>query len=153
MRNFTTRLKRILVTGHTQAVFFAGLVAITALAVAWHTPGGSWLRSGSELAHANPPATTVNASDITLHAELSQTKLVQGQNGALYVNLGIQTPAAPEAARAAERAPIDMVVVLDRSPSMMADNKWPLRQSGGLGAAATPWPGGSPRPHRLRPRR
>ena len=134
MRNFNTQLKRILVTGRAQAVFFAGLIAITALAVAWHTPGGAWLRgawlrSGPELAHANPPATTVNASDITIHAELSQTKLVQGQNGALYVNLGIQTPVAPEAARAAERAPIDMVVVLDRSPSMMADNKWPYAKA------------------------
>ena len=128
MRNVNTQLKRILAAGRAQVVVFAGLAAITALAIAWLTPWGAWLRSGPELAHANPPK-TVSASDITLHAELSQTKLIQGQNGALYVNLGIQTPAALDAAHIAERAPLDMVVVLDRSPSMLAANKWPYAKA------------------------
>lgn len=128
MRDFTTQLNRILATGRTQAVLFAGLVAITVVWVAWYTPWGAWLRSGPKLVHAKPPK-AVTTSDITIHAELSQTKLVQGQNGTVYVNLGIQAPARLDAMRTAERLPIDMVVVLDRSPSMLAANKWPYAKA------------------------
>jgi Ca-activated chloride channel family protein len=54
---------------------------------------------------------------------LSQTKLVQGGSGLVYLDLTIDTPAAalPVAARRAS----DIVVVLDRSGSMAADNKLP----------------------------
>jgi Ca-activated chloride channel family protein len=132
MRDFNTQLKRMLATGRIQAVMFAGLVAMTVLWVIWHTPWGTWLRSGPNLAHAKPPK-AVSTSDITIHAELSQTKLVQGQNGAVYVNLGIQAPAPVDAMRTGtqpvERLPIDMVVVLDRSPSMLAANKWPYAKT------------------------
>jgi Ca-activated chloride channel family protein len=132
MRDVHTQLKRIFTTGRTQAVIFAGLVAITALLVTLHTPWGAWLRGGPKSAHADP-SKVVSTSDIAIHAELSQTKLIQGQNGTVYVNLGIQTPVAVNAMRAEvqflHRPPIDIVVVLDRSPSMLAANKWPYAKA------------------------
>jgi Ca-activated chloride channel family protein len=132
MRDVHTQLKRIFTTGRTQAVIFAGLVAITALLVTLHTPWGAWLRGGPNSAHADP-SKVVSTSDIAIHAELSQTKLIQGQNGTVYVNLGIQTPVAVNAMRAEaqflHRPPIDIVVVLDRSPSMLAANKWPYAKA------------------------
>ncbi|ETX00504.1 MAG: hypothetical protein ETSY2_38940 [Candidatus Entotheonella gemina] len=132
MSHFDTHLKRILASGRSQAVIFAGLVAITVLLVAWHTPWGTWLHSGPKIAHAKPPK-AISTSDVTLHAELSQTKLVQGQNGTVYVNLGIQAPVPNNVIQAGaqpiNRPPMDMVVVLDRSPSMLAANKWPYAKT------------------------
>jgi Ca-activated chloride channel family protein len=132
MRDVHTQLKRIFATGRIQAVIFAGLVALTALLVTLYTPWGMWLRGGPKPAHAGPPK-AVSPADIAIHAELSQTKLIQGQNGTVYVNLGIQTPrlvnATQSEAPLLHRPPIDMVVVLDRSPSMLAANKWPYAKA------------------------
>src|SRR5687767_4259636 len=90
MRDVHTQLKRIFATGRTQAVIFAGLVATTVLLVTLYTSWGAWLQGGPKPAHAGSPK-AVSPSDIAIHAELSQTKLIQGQNGTVYVNLGIQT--------------------------------------------------------------
>ncbi len=132
MSHFYNQLKRILATRRAQAVIFAGLVAVTLLFVVLHTPWGVWLRSGPKPAYAKPPK-AVSTSDITVHAELSQTKLIQGQNGTVYVNLGIQAPVPLQVMRIGElsgsRPPTDIVVVLDRSPSMLADNKWPYAKT------------------------
>lgn len=134
MSRFNFHWKHIftLTSARTQAVLFAGLVAITVLLVAWHTPWNAWLRSGPKLAYAKPPK-AISTSDVTLYAELSQTKLVQGQDGTVYVNLGIQAPLPLNVMQAGSepvnRLPIDMVVVLDRSPSMMAANKWPYAKT------------------------
>ena len=91
MRDVHTQLKRIFAIGHIQAVIFAGLATLTALLVILYTPWGMWLRGGPKPAHAGPPK-AVSPADLTIHAELSQTKLIQGQNGTVYVNVGIQTP-------------------------------------------------------------
>ena len=80
MNHVCIQLKRIFATRRAQAVLFAGLVAITVLFVVLHTPWGRWLHGGPKLAHAKPPK-AVSTSDITVHAELSQTKLIQGQTG------------------------------------------------------------------------
>ena len=103
MRDVHTQLKRIFSTGRTQAVIFAGLAAITALLVTLYTPWEMWLRGGPKPAHAGPPK-AVSPADIAIHAELSQTKLIQGQNGTVYVNLGIQTPRTSQ--RHAERGAV-----------------------------------------------
>lgn len=128
MSHFYTRLKHILATRRIQAAIFAGTVAITALCIAW----GAWLQSGPKTAHAQPPK-DVNVAEITVHAELSQTKLIQGQDSTVYVNLGIQTPVPINLMQAGEalvnRTPTDLVVVLDRSPSMLAANKFPYAKA------------------------
>lgn len=131
MSHFNAHLKRILASGRAQAVIFIGLVAVTACFVTLHAFWGDWLRSGPKLAYAKPLKATTT-SDVTIHAELSQTKLIQGQGGT-YVNLGIQSPAPIHVRRAesqpVSRSPMDMVVVLDRSPSMLAANKWPYAKT------------------------
>jgi Ca-activated chloride channel family protein len=60
---------------------------------------------------------------VTFAGALSQTKLLQGGDGVVYVDLTIDTPATalPSSAQRAS----DIVVVLDRSGSMAADNKLP----------------------------
>ncbi|PON14344.1 hypothetical protein C2W62_29555, partial [Candidatus Entotheonella serta] len=85
MSHFNAHLKRILASGRAQAVIFIGLVAVTACFVTLHAFWGDWLRSGPKLAYAKPLKATTT-SDVTIHAELSQTKLIQGQGGT-YVNL------------------------------------------------------------------
>ncbi len=124
MSHLDPQLKRMLTSRRTQVMMFAALVAITVCFIAWHTPWGTRLR----VAHAKPLNASVT-SDIAIHAELSQTKLVQGQNGTVYVNLGIQAPVSDHVMRPVNRPPIDMVVVLDRSPSMLAANKWPYAKT------------------------
>jgi len=60
---------------------------------------------------------------VTFSGTLSQTKLVQGGNGVMYLELNITTPAAtlsPSSVKAS-----DIVVVLDRSGSMAAENRLP----------------------------
>lgn len=127
MSRFCTLLKRFFATGRAQVALFAGLVAITVLFVVLQTPWGAWLLSGPRPASARPPK-AVPTSEMTLHAELSQTKLIQGQSGTVYINLGIQAP-VPISQALINRAPMDMVVVLDRSPSMLAANKWPYAKT------------------------
>lgn len=76
-----------------------------------------------------PPATAPvpfinqDAQGVKVTGTLSQSKFVQGEKGVVYVNLDIDTPAT-ESPAAARRA-TDMIVVLDRSGSMAADNKLP----------------------------
>jgi Ca-activated chloride channel homolog len=76
-----------------------------------------------------PPATTPvpfinqDPQGVKVTGTLSQSKFVQGENGVVYVNLDIDTPAM-ESPAVARRA-TDMIVVLDRSGSMAADNKLP----------------------------
>jgi Ca-activated chloride channel family protein len=63
---------------------------------------------------------------VTLSGRLSQTKLVQGEHGIIYLDLSITTPSvtlSPSRVKAS-----DIVVVLDRSGSMAADNRLPYAQ-------------------------
>jgi Ca-activated chloride channel family protein len=66
---------------------------------------------------------TRDAHGVTFAGVLSQTKLLQGGDGVVYVDLTIDTPATvlPSLAYRAS----DIVVVLDRSGSMAADNRLP----------------------------
>lgn len=132
MSPFSTRLKHLLTTRRAQAVIFASLVAVTALGIALQASWGTWLQGGPKTAHAQPPK-AVNVAELTVQAELSQTKLIQGQDGTVYVNLGIQTPVQTPLMQAGEavvtRTPTDLVVVLDRSPSMLSDHKWPYAKA------------------------
>lgn len=132
MSHFSSRLKHILATRRTQAAIFAGFVAVTALCIALQASWGAWLQSGPKIVHAQPPK-AINVSEMTVQAELSQTKLIQGQDSTVYVNLGIHTPVLTTLMQAGDalvsRTPTDLVVVLDRSPSMLAANKWPYAKA------------------------
>jgi Ca-activated chloride channel family protein len=72
-----------------------------------------------------PPVSLVNQDPhgVKLTGTLSQTKLVQGGHGILYLDVTVEPPvtAPPTPTRRAS----DIVVVLDRSGSMAADNKLP----------------------------
>ncbi len=118
---------------HPQLTVFAVLALMTILLVGLHVISPHGLTGGMRQAHARPLMEPDNrgaaaaVSDVSLHAELSQTKLVQGQDGTVYVNLHIQTPEMRTCPFG--KTATDIVVVLDRSPSMMAANKWPYAKA------------------------
>jgi Ca-activated chloride channel family protein len=66
---------------------------------------------------------TQNANGLQLAGTLSQSKLVQGSNGIVYLDLSITAPMTTPLATAYR--PSDIIVVLDRSGSMAAENKLP----------------------------
>ena len=124
MTRLGTRLSRMVRSPRTVLLLFAALAAGTAAAI--HAPQ---LARGGGAAPAAPPVappvslTHQDPHGVQLTGTLSQTKLVQGENGVVYLHLAIETPAAtllPSARRAS-----DIVVVLDRSGSMAADNRLP----------------------------
>lgn len=69
---------------------------------------------------AVPPVLTTDG--VQFSSQLSQTKLVQGQNQTVYIDLKIKTPHQESGQ---DTRPSDLVVVLDRSGSMGADNRLP----------------------------
>jgi len=83
--------------------------------------GGGPLAGGG----AGGPISFINhdANGVTFSGTLSQTKLVQGGNGTLYLDLTIATPPAAVVSSGAKAS--DVVVVLDRSGSMAAENRLP----------------------------
>jgi Ca-activated chloride channel homolog len=90
-------------------LFVALIVGTAAVALAPKAPGGG---GGGG-----------NTDGVTFSGTLSQTKLVQGGSGVMYLDLSITTPAAtlsPSSVKAS-----DIVVVLDRSGSMAAENRLP----------------------------
>ena len=71
-----------------------------------------------------PPVQTLGPGEIKLSGRLSQTRLVQGGDGVIYLNLDIEAPPSP--AGIGPRAATDLIVVLDRSGSMAAENRLPF---------------------------
>ncbi|MCC6952711.1 MAG: VWA domain-containing protein [Deltaproteobacteria bacterium] len=65
--------------------------------------------------------------DVALRTLLSQTKLVQGDNGVVTVEVNIDTPTSKQAVGLSR--PMDLVVVLDRSGSMAAENRLPYAKA------------------------
>lgn len=103
------------------AVSFTAAAAATALLLA--AGDAAWIGGAAvpPLAHAlGTGAAEVQGVRVT--AALSQTKLVSGQNGEVYLRLSVETP-EDSASQAA--GPADVVVVLDRSGSMSEAAKMP----------------------------
>ncbi len=76
----------------------------------------------------NAPLAFKNANNgVTFSGDISNPKLVQGDNGVIYLNLSIDTPAAM--ATNEIRKPTDMVVILDKSGSMSAENRMPYAKA------------------------
>ncbi len=125
--NLYTRLAAMLTSERASKLIFAFAVFLTVAAVAAPkilaaAPSGG---GGSD----NPVVTTAQGSDgkLQISATVSQTKIVQHSNTPIYVEVAVTPPASD--GKAAISTPVDMVVVLDRSGSMAADNRLPYAKS------------------------
>jgi len=70
-----------------------------------------------------PTARVTLPSGVKVSGSLSQTKLVQGSNGEVYLSLQVSTPVVPSSG---PKVATDTVVVLDHSGSMASDNRLPF---------------------------
>ncbi|RIL04688.1 MAG: hypothetical protein DCC75_12365, partial [Proteobacteria bacterium] len=70
-----------------------------------------------------PARSSGSAAGVTVTGHLSNPKLIQGQPGEIYLSIKIDTPKLPESS--VIRQPTDMVVILDHSGSMAAENRLP----------------------------
>jgi Ca-activated chloride channel homolog len=118
MQHLSTRIARILHSPQGALGLFAALVVGTAaVALAPKAIGGG--AAGT----ATGPTVHQGTDGVTFSGTLSQTKLVQGGNGVMYLDLHITTPAATLSPASVKAS--DIVVVLDRSGSMAAENRLP----------------------------
>ena len=119
MQYLIIRISRILrAPGWALGLFVALIVGTAAVALAPRATGG-----GASAGTAAGPTVHQGTDGVTFSGTLSQTNLVQGGNGVMYLDLSITTPAAtlsPSSVKAS-----DIVVVLDRSGSMAAENRLP----------------------------
>jgi Mg-chelatase subunit ChlD len=115
-----TRIMRIWRSpGWALGLFVALIVGTAAVALAPRGTGGGGASAGTVAG----PTVHQGTDGVTFSGTLSQTKLVQGGNGIMYLDLSITTPSAtlsPSSVKAS-----DIVVVLDRSGSMAAENRLP----------------------------
>lgn len=120
MGNVFTRTKRIIRSNKIGLWIFSGLAVITLSVVG--APKGVLSKPIVQPAPGSdrPPVTAANGG-VTFSGALSQTKIVQGSDGVVYLDLAIETP-KEEQSTSLHRA-TDLVVVLDRSGSMAAENK------------------------------
>lgn len=121
MPHLITRMAQLLRSPRgALGLFVALIVGTAAVGLAPKTTGG-----GAFAGSAGGPTAFSNhdANSVTFAGTLSQTKLVQDGNGTLYLDLTITTPPAVLASSSAKAS--DVVVVLDRSGSMAADNRLP----------------------------
>ena len=114
-----TRILRILRSpGWALGLFVALILGTAAVALAPRATGG-----GASAGTTAGPTVHQGTDGVTFSGTLSQTNLVQGGNGVMYLDLSITTPAAtlsPSSVKAS-----DIIVVLDRSGSMAAENRLP----------------------------
>lgn len=131
MQTLRTRMTRIMRSPGTALGMFVALVAGTAaLTLAPQAQGNrpSTPPQAQPVAAPAPvaapvPSTPPDAHGVVLTGTLSQEKLVQGSNGAIALHLTAHAPAM--GAAVAPQKASDLVVVLDRSGSMAAENKLP----------------------------
>jgi Ca-activated chloride channel family protein len=125
MTRLVTRIARIVRSPRATLSIFVLLVVGTATAVLAPqlARGGGGKTSLATPPDLPVPLVTLDPHGVQLTGILSQPKLVQGSNGVVYLDLTITAPVAALPA-VAHRAR-DIVVVLDRSGSMAADNKLP----------------------------
>ncbi len=95
------------------------LLAGVAGALAWAQLAGGGIVA---TAGGNGGSSLHPVTGVELRATLSQPKIVQGEDGTVYLDLSVITPDLLE--RGARRKPSDMIVVLDRSGSMGEADKW-----------------------------
>jgi Ca-activated chloride channel family protein len=115
MATVLTRLKQKLLSRQGQLTVFVSLVVLTGLGLGLQLLPDR--RATAGVKHFTLPP----VSHLAVQARLSQSKLVQGDQGTVYVDLAIQTPQGE--GETSGKTPTDFVVVLDRSPSMLSDHK------------------------------
>ncbi len=124
MQHLITRITRILRSPRGALGLFIALVLGTAaFALAPRATGGGSGGTSGETAGGSTAFVHQGADGIAFSGTLSQTKLVQGGNGVMYLDLSITTPSATLSPARVKAS--DIVVVLDRSGSMAADNRLP----------------------------
>ena len=124
MQQLMTRLTRILHSPRGALGFLVTLILGTvALALAPRAVGGGSDSTSGESAGGSTAFVRQGADGVAFSGTLSQTKLVQGGNGVMYLDLNITTPAATLSPARVKAS--DIVVVLDRSGSMAAENRLP----------------------------
>ena len=99
------------------------LLSILATLIWVQFPGGSLIKTGGELTGGLTGQVSVHpGTGVKLQASLSQPMIVQGSDGAVYLDLTVVTPQGSD--RKLRRVPTDTIVILDRSGSMGEQNKW-----------------------------
>lgn len=99
------------------AVFIHPAVGVT---VTPPSPGGSG--PGGTVTPTTSAASATVGDVLTLSAALSNSHVLQGSDGELLLELTV-TGEARERQQATARLPMNLAIVIDRSPSMLADNK------------------------------
>lgn len=118
-------LKRLLRLCSTDRV--AGALFVFACAVTVAILG---LPRGGIASPPPPPDGTsvMRANDgVKISGTISQKKVVQGSDGVVYLEVNVDPPTIESSI--AKRIPVDMVVVLDRSGSMAAENRLPYAKA------------------------
>lgn len=123
MNSLKHRAGRIITSNRSGLLIFALIAASTVAAVSFAD------RTPPQTPNTPPAPAIASAGNgsVTLSASISQTKLVQGDDGLVYLELAIKSPA--KEAQASRRRAADVVVVLDRSGSMAEDNKLPFAKA------------------------
>jgi Ca-activated chloride channel family protein len=108
----------------TLGIFTVLVIGTAAAVLSPHLARGGG-QSAPQPPPANPPIAVVqqDTQGVQLTGALAQSKLVQGSNGVVYLDLTITAPTL--AGTGVPRRASDIIVVLDRSGSMAADNKLP----------------------------
>jgi Ca-activated chloride channel family protein len=124
MKSLTQRLRFFGDSTRVGLIAFGSLALVTAAAI-FYSQGPRATPQPLPLS-ATPSQTSQlqGPGGMKLKTALSQTKLTQGSQGAVYLSLELEPPSTPITDSA--RKPTDMIVVLDHSPSMGADNKMPF---------------------------
>ncbi len=115
-------VERIRNWGESPKVGIVALLCALASTLIWLEVGGANAGKGTVAAGTS----THWATGVQLQATLSQPMIVQGEDGTVYLDLSVTTPASRRDLLA---QPSDVVVVLDRSGSMSQGRKWPHAMS------------------------
>lgn len=144
MKRFLNRLQEKLQNPKAGFIFIFALASITTVIAfaanelkkhPWHTPNHPPIPVVQPMPHLQPivvvpkpnipPFTGV--SEITVRTKLSQAKVVRQSGQDLFFEVSVDTPKLPAIRQ--ERKPTDMILVLDRSGSMAADNRLPYAKA------------------------
>lgn len=131
MSSIITRLRRAANSRRIGLALYLTLIITTAVAVgaaAYFSVSPANLNAELPPELSNTTQAANNNSDIALSPSLSQTKLVQNEDGTVYLNLAIKTPTLGTECKRIDRA-TDMTIVLDRSGSMADPRKLPYAKA------------------------
>lgn len=118
MKTFKSRIVNIFSSNRSGLLLFAGLSVATIMFLAFS-------RGAVSVPLMKNPS--FSSGDVTISGKLSQTKLVQGGQNTVYLDVSIKAP--PMAIMEEPQRATDMVIVLDRSGSMSGSKKMPYAKA------------------------